>query len=118
MPAEADSTSELPAEWRHLCPEPQADSELEDDGRITVLEPKFTGPILGRWLQPRLLRPVIRTHLDEVGSVVWQACDGGTTVAAIADQLTARFGADFDPDHRRLTTFLQAMARRRLIRFR
>ena len=106
----------LPVEWRACCPERAVEFEREDDGRVTLLEPKFTGPLLGRWLQPKLRRPFIRTHLDEVGSAVWLACDGETSVSALAERLAERFGAEFDADHRRLTTFLQAMARRRLLR--
>lgn len=100
-----------------LVPERLLASERRADGRTTVLEPRFSGR-LGRWLQPRLSRPFVRIHLDDVGTVIWDACDGATQVRAIAAQLAERFGDDFDPQCDRLATFLQSLERRGYIRYR
>ncbi len=101
-----------------LFPERGLDHEVDDDGRVHLLEPKFTGPILGKLLQPRIQTPYIKTRLDEVGTLVWLRCDGETQVRTIAARLAERFGDDFDPEHKRLALFLHALSSRGWIRYR
>ncbi len=99
-----------------MYPERQLGCAWEDDETLSVLVPKFSGPVLGRLLQPRLRKPNIRVHLDELGTAVWQRSDGQTEVRAIAAALAERFGAELDPGSSRLAAFLCTMERRGYLR--
>jgi hypothetical protein len=55
-------------------------------------------------------------HLDEVGSFVWQRCDGQATVAEIAQAMEQRFGARVAPALERLALFLRQLEGGRMIR--
>ena len=88
------------------------------DGKITVLEPRFIGGFLGKYVQPRLKRSHLTIELDEVGTLVWDACDGQRDIRAIAVLLSQRFGDDFDPEYQRLALFIRTMVQRGWIRYR
>jgi len=65
--------------------------EMLPDGRVAILVPKFGGRILGRWLQPRLHNPFFLIHLDDVGTFVWQQCNGVRDGRQIVEALQERF---------------------------
>ena len=65
--------------------------ETGDDGRVTLLMPRFTNRLVVRLLVPLLRNNEIRLRLDELGSFVWEHCDGGRTVAEIAAAAQERF---------------------------
>jgi len=88
-----------------------------DDGRVTVLVPKFTGRLARRLLVPLLAKPDIRMHLDELGSGVWRGCDGRTTVAQLTEAMQARFGGDAAEVRTRVHLFLRQLAREGSISF-
>ena len=101
-----------------LVPERCLECERDDDGRVHLLEPKFSGPLLGKLLQPRMRQPYTKTRLDEVGTQVWDHCDGSTDVRTISVQLAEHFGPEFDPEHKRLALFMHALSSRGWIRYR
>jgi len=82
--------------------------EKQDDGLITLEVPKFTSS-LGKSLC-RLLRKqqTFTSHLDAFGSIVWEHCDGHTSVKAILDKLKKTFPDEENLDQR-LFLFLQQM---------
>jgi hypothetical protein len=86
-------------------------------GRVTVFVPRFTGRLTRRWLMPLLARPEVRLRLDEVGSFVWSACDGLTTVADLARRLQDRVGGDQADAERRVTAFVRQLARSSSVTF-
>lgn len=57
-------------------------------------------------------------ELDEPGSEVWSAMDGERTVLEISQRLDEVFGADFDPDCRRLGAYLNYLRKKGWISFR
>jgi hypothetical protein len=77
---------------------------------VAILVPKFGGAILGRWLQPRLKNPYQRLVLDEVGSAVWERCDGTASGHEIARFLAERF-PDMQSPTERLALFVRALLR-------
>lgn len=80
------------------------------DGRVAVLVPRFTSGFARRFVAPFLARPEFRMHLDALGSAVWKACDGRTTVAELARAMEAGGGAA--PDVRqRVYLFLRKLQR-------
>jgi hypothetical protein len=96
---------------------PQPVVTAEPDGeRIVLLRPRFVRGPLAWWLQPILPHPYLKVHLDDVGSFIWQRCDGRTTVAEIAEAMEAAFGERVSPAIDRLALFLRQLERGRLIR--
>ena len=87
----------------------------EEQGRCVVLRPKFGEHVVGRWLATKLSEPYYRIRLDDVGTVVWQACDGETPLAVIAERLRTEFGSRVEPAEERLGQYVRTMLRSRLI---
>lgn len=86
-----------------------------DDGRCIILRPRLGDTRLGHWLAARLPNPYYRIRLDEIGTFVWKACDGETSLADIAERMRRRFGPDVEPAEARLGRFVQTMLRSRLL---
>jgi hypothetical protein len=94
-----------------LVPVRQHRWEDHDDGRVTVLIPRFSGRLTRRWLMPLFRRPHVRLRLDEIGSFVWLACDGRTSVGELARALQSRFGGEPADAQHRVTSFVRKLAR-------
>lgn len=101
-----------------MVPVRTRDSRQDEAGHAVVLEPRYGGSALGRWLAGLTTRPFIEIRLDEFGSAVWDSCDGERPVAEIARRLEARFGERVAPVHDRLAEFLRTLERTRFIAFR
>ena len=86
-----------------------------DDGRCIVLRPKLGEGRIGRWLAVRLGDPCYRIRLDDVGTFIWKACDGETSLTVIAGRLRDEFGDRVEPADERLARFVQSMRRSRMI---
>ncbi len=91
--------------------------EERADGGVTVLVPRFTGAFARRFILPLFARPEFRVQLDDVGSAIWRACDGRTTVAEIVTALEARTGADQGELRGRVLQFLSRLAREGSIQY-
>ena len=72
---------------------------------------------MGRWFARSLGRPHIAVKLDELGSAVWEACDGAACVGAIAEDLQGRFEMDGTSLHERLARYFRDLEHGRLIRW-
>jgi len=79
------------------------------NGTVDVLIPRFgdrwVGTVLG-WL---FKNKPIHLHLDEVGTSVWNLCDGRHTVHEIGKSLEEKFGDCIDPVYERLGLFFHQM---------
>jgi hypothetical protein len=91
-------------------------SESADDGRTTLLRPKFPKGLLGRFVQPRLSKPFYKVHLDEIGSCVWGLVDGARNVGDIAAELERRLGPRVTPAHDRVCLFLRELEKGSMLR--
>jgi hypothetical protein len=100
-----------------VIPLRQHDFEQHPDGLVTVLVPKFTSPLSRRFLVPLLKKPDIRMHLDAVGSAVWTACDGSTSLHQLAEMVRSRFGGTPDEARERVQRFLLSLRREGSITF-
>ncbi len=87
------------------------------EGRVKILVPRYGRTRLGRYIAGRLRKPHIPVNLDDVGSSVWRACDGRTTVQEIAHRLEVEFGEVITPVHERLAKFFAELERGRYIRW-
>ncbi len=98
-----------------LRPRRLVDHEMDGEGHVVILVPKYRGRLMGRLLQPRLKKPFFRITLDEVGSHVWGLCDGLTRVENIAESLRERFGEKVEPAENRLADFIRDLRHNRFI---
>ena len=98
-----------------LRPRRRARFERGADGLVTVLVPKFTNRMVVRWFVPLLARKDVSVRLDSEGSLVWDRCDGGTTVQAIAEDLHRRLGGDAAAVGDRVGRFVEKLARAGLV---
>ena len=114
----ADAASDRAAAFWNARPRRRLDWRDLDDGRCVVLRPRFGEGFIGRWLAPKLGNPCYRIRLDDVGSFIWKACDGGTPLTEIAGRLRAEFGERVEPAEERLARFVQSMLRSRMIEVR
>ena len=84
------------------------------DGAVT-LHLSHRGPfaaVAHKWFRAPA---VSHLHLDEMGSFLWLRMDGGRTVGELARALEARYGQAAAPLYPRLTTYLAALCRARLV---
>ncbi len=100
-----------------LIPERAYEWVEQENGRVSILVPKYGTSRLGLWLARRLKKPYIFIKLDEVGTAVWLACDGRTTIRQIGIQLQQRFGDQIEPVYERMAIFFRALDREKLIRW-
>ncbi|MFQ6069512.1 MAG: PqqD family protein [Candidatus Aminicenantales bacterium] len=89
-----------------------------ENGLIVLLKPKFSHPLLQQYLLPRMKRPYFTIRLDEVGSFVWEQCDGRLTVREVGERLREKFGERIEPLYDRLAFFLQSMEKNKFITYR
>ena len=107
-------------DFMELLPAPRVGHEVgPEEGKITLLIPRYTGTLLGRFLQPRLSeeKKYIRLPLDLRGALIWQHMDGKTKVV----DLVHLFGENFEEDRQdvaeRLSGYLYAMWENKFIEF-
>ena len=91
-------------EWREL-----------EDGRVVVLRPRFGEGRVARRVAELFHVSDYRIRLDEIGTTVWQLCDGTTTGREIAEELRSQFGDRVEPAEDRLQRFITQMLRARMI---
>ena len=87
----------------------------EEDGRCVLLAPWLGTSRPGRWLAGLVGVPYYRIRLDEVGTLVWKACNGRTSLADIARSMRSAFGARVEPADERLARLMRRMLKGRMI---
>ena len=78
-----------------------------------MLVPPYGRGRLGRKLEKWLRAPSHEVHLDDIGTFVWQRCDGATRVGSIAEAMREHFGERVEPVEDRLVLFLQQQGEQR-----
>jgi hypothetical protein len=89
--------------------------EKTENGLAVIMVPKFGNHSLGKWLMQRMSNPNYRLKLDELGSFVWEHCDGTENVQQIADKLKKKYGDKVEPVYDRLGIFLNRLERSKSI---
>lgn len=84
---------------------------------IVLLKPKFSNRWLAKLFLPRMKRPHYRIKLDDFGSLVWNCCDGKTTVRQIGASLQKKFGDKVEPVYERLGVFLRQLEENKFVIF-
>ena len=99
-------------------PERLMKREKDSDKNVAVLlVPRFRKGLLKKWLQPRIKRPFMRVSLDEIGSAVWERCDGKKTVRDICKELEDLFGERVKPVEDRLILFFNTLYKSQFVRY-
>jgi len=106
---------EIITQWLDLYPIRQYQYETSPDGGITVLVPHAEN-----WLTKKILptpkKPAQQIHLDELGSFVWNLCDGKYSVREICKILQEEFKERADSAHERTVLFVQQMYQQEFIK--
>lgn len=79
-------------------------------GQVVILAPSGHDPAA-----PPAQRDGAEHDLNEVGSLVWELCDGSHTVAEIARRLTEEFEVDSTTAERDAADFISELAGRKLV---
>ena len=90
---------------------------MEENGKVSVLIPRFTNTILVKFLTPMLKSPFVKTKFDEFGSQVWLEIDGKKKVLDILTSLKLKFGERIEPVEERLTKFLTQLYNYKFVSF-
>lgn len=100
-----------------LVPEQIVKSEIEEDGIVTVLGPRFRSGLMKRLVGSRMKSPYFRIKLDDIGATVWESIDGKRNIGVIAQILRDKFGERIEPCHDRLAVFFTHLELSRYIRY-
>ncbi len=101
---------DLTPEWIHGY-------ELKENGKVSILIPRFTSKFFGKYFLPLLKNKYIPLKLDELGSETWLLIDGKKSVQEICDELSLKFGDKVQPTEERVTSFLTHLYTNKFIRF-
>jgi hypothetical protein len=96
---------------------PALKTQVSDDGIVTIELPRrkdWMGGMLGALFQVPQSKPV---QLDEIGSFVYDRCDGERTVNDLVDDMMAEYKLNRREVEVSLTKFLQMLAQRGIIAF-
>ena len=87
----------------------------EEEGSCVLLRPRLRSDRLARWVARLGGDPYYRIRLDEIGTFVWKACDGRTSLAEICEGMRGRFGVEVEPADQRLAEFVRKMLKGRML---
>ncbi len=118
MSSEREKDEKRKVNLLDLIPVRNINWKKEEDELIVLLQPKFKNPFLAKHLLPRLKNPYYKIRLDDVGSFLWERCDGILTVKELANCMKDRFGDKIEPLYDRIALFLQSLERNHLIKYR
>ncbi len=82
---------------------------------VTVLFEREKKGFLDRTIFKKYADRLIKIDLDEIGSFVWQLCDGKNTVQDIIDKTKVEFGDKVDPAEERVNLFINQLRKNKLI---
>src|SRR5512145_3236947 len=93
----------------------------EEEGKVTLLIPKFRKEWMRRWFIPARRSKHFRIHLDELGSEVWRHIDGKTNVHGICQHVSDYLQRNQQQEahlEERVTTYFNQLYKNRFIFFR
>lgn len=100
-----------------LIPVRRCDHKIDEDGKITILVPKFRNPKVARFMLSRKSN-FISMHLDANGSYVWLQIDGVKSIQQISEEAQRNFGETFEQAGVRVNKFMSRLYEERYITFR
>jgi hypothetical protein len=106
-------------DYLDLVPEHAVAHEVgAEPGKVVLLTPRYTGPVLGRVLQPRLRgdRRWVRVALDPRGSWLWLRIDGQTAVRKLVEGFAAAFPEDAEATAERVCHYVESLVQNKFVR--
>lgn len=100
-----------------LIPMRLLEYETGEDGLVTLFAPRFKSRIVKRILGSRLKNKFIKIRLDEIGSAVWELCDGKRNVNDIGEEMKKECGDKIEPCFDRLALFFNQLECSEFIRY-
>jgi len=83
---------------------------------LTVIRvPKFGNHLFGNWIMKKLKNPYYSLKLDEVGTFVWEHCNGLENVREIGEKLKKKYGKKVEPVYDRLGIFFKHLEKSKSI---
>ncbi|MFC1732758.1 PqqD family protein [candidate division KSB1 bacterium] len=89
----------------------------EEEGKLTLLVPKFRNKKLSNFIIRQGRPKFFRIHLDEFGSAAWLEMDGKKNMKTICDNLSEKFGDNIQPVEQRISKYLTTLYDQRYITF-
>jgi len=103
--------------YLELTPVRNYDFVTEEDGRVSVLIPRFTNKFLVNLISVRMKNPDVKVVLDEFGSGVWIETDGTKSVNQICKLMDTKFGERIHPPVERVTKYFSQLYNYKIISF-
>ena len=100
-----------------FVPVRKIDHEVDDEGRVVLLRPKWMKGFFAKWLQPSIRHKYFRVRLDKFGAATWTAIDGVRTVGEIADVVYEQFGEEIEPRYERCSKFVHSLHEGAMVQF-
>jgi hypothetical protein len=109
---DVDYMALVPAHNLPWFAEPETDT-------ILVQIPRYSDPIFGRLLQPRLseAKKYIKVPLESRGAFLWRLMDGQRTVADLVRAFEAGHSDDAENAPKRISMYLHAMYDNKFIKY-
>jgi hypothetical protein len=83
--------------------------EVNNDGLVDVLVPRFNNRFFEMILIPKGGSKYMKANLDEIGSATWLAIDGNNSVRDIIALIENKFAEKVSPARERVTIFLNQL---------
>ena len=93
-----------------LVPVKLVGSEMKEDGKASLLIPRFKSKFLLNFL-PKNKSPFVKINLDDFGTGFWNIADNQKTVEQIGVELKEKFGDAIEPVYERLNIFISQLRR-------
>lgn len=100
-----------------LQPLQVAEQEIDANGIVTILFPKFLNSFAKKYFNPLLKSPCVRVKLDALGSATWLMMDGKKNVREIAVELAKKFDDSQDSFEERVSKFVSLLYAQKMITF-
>ena len=99
-----------------LIPIRKCEHQLGEDGKVTILVPKFKNPKVSKFMLGRK-SPFIYMHLDDIGSFTWLQIDGVKSISDISAALKEHFGESMAQAEQRVNKFMSRLYQERYVTF-
>ena len=90
-----------------------------ETGRVLVLIPRCSGPVLGRIMQPVLPahKRQLKVPLEGKGSFLWEMIDGVRPIRSLVESFLAAYPEESSQAHERVCMYLVSMRENKFIEF-
>jgi len=100
--------------FKELFPKRLTEFE-KDNGLITVLFKKEKPSIIEKLFFKSLLDKPYKIDLDEIGTYVWEQCNGDKSISQISELAKQHFGEKIEPCNERIELFIKQLNKNKLV---